>query len=124
MRNQTLFLAIAGLFVAGTMPTYAQEGDWGRAHRVIEKTQEDLHHIEHHDVWAVPDRGHYEAAERNLSDVRQDLDRNRLDRGRLDAAIGEIEHITHVDALDRHAREMMAADLHELQRLRDDWHWR
>jgi hypothetical protein len=124
MRKQTSSFAIAGLLLAGCFPMYAQEGDWGRAHRVIERTQEDLRHIEHHDVWAMGDRGHYEAVERNLTDIRQDLDRNRLDRGRLDAAIGEIEHITHIDALDGHARERMTDDLHELQRLRDDWHWR
>ncbi len=121
-------LAITGLLLAaGWSPVAAQERqerDWGRAHRVIEKTQEDLRRVEHHDVWAVPDRGHFEAAERNLADIRKDLDQNRLDRGRLDRAIEEIEHVTHVDALNGRAREQLNEDVRELHRLRDEWHWR
>lgn len=88
------------------------------------KSDGNLHHVEHHDAWAGADRGHYEAAERNLAEVRKDLDGRHLDRGRLEAAIGEVEHITHVDALDRGARERLNADVRELRRLRDDWHWR
>jgi hypothetical protein len=117
-------LAIAGALLAAWLPAVAQEHDWDRAHRIVEKTQADLHHIEHHDIWTAVDRGHYDAAERNLSQVRRDLDNNRLDRGRLNAAIAEVEHITHVDALDRGSREALSGDLHEMQRLRDDWHWR
>jgi len=115
-------LLLASLCFA--IPGLVSAQDWDRAHRVIGKTQEDLHRIEHHDVWAAPDRGHYDAAERNLSDVRHDLDENRLDRGRLEATIGEIEHITHVDGLDRHAREVLMEDVRELRRLRDAWRWR
>jgi hypothetical protein len=74
-------------------------------------------------VWASADRVHYEAAERNLTTVRRDLDQNRLDRRNLDAAISEIEHITHVGALDRRAREQLNADASELHRLRDSWRW-
>jgi hypothetical protein len=119
-------VAISGLLFAGwTTPANAQgHEDWERAHRIIEKTQEDLRHIEHHDMWAVADRGHYEKAERNLADIRRDLDQSRLDRGRLDETMAEIEHITHVGAIDREARERLSGDLHELHRLRDDWHWR
>lgn len=134
MRSYTLsFCALAGLLLAGWHPARAQERDprerdhnhdWGRAHRVIERTQEDLRHVEHHDAWAVADRGHYEAAERNLTDVRRDLDQNLLDPNRLDQAIAEIEHISHVDMLDRHARERLSEDVRELHRMRDDWHWR
>jgi hypothetical protein len=125
MRNYTLsYLAITALVLTTSSPVRAQEHDWGRAHRIIEKTQEDLRHIEHHDVWALADRGHYDAAERNLADVRKDLDQNRLDRGRLEQSIAEIEHITHVDALDNHARERLTEDVRELHRLRDDWHWK
>jgi len=124
MRSHTLpYLALAGLLLSGWIPAQAQNRDWNRAHRVIEKTQEDLRHIEHHDAWAAGDRGHYEAAERNLTAVRRDLDQNRLDRGRLGAAISEIEHITHVGALDRRAREQLNGDASELHRLRDSWRW-
>ena len=125
MQKQILSFVIAGLFVAGCSPLRAQEHgrDWDRAHRIIEKTQDDLRHVEHHDAWAVTERGHYDAAERNLADVRRDLDKNRLDRGRLEAAISEIEHITHVNALDPKPREVLGDDLRELRRLRDDWRW-
>jgi hypothetical protein len=123
-RSHTLpCLALAGLLLSGWIPAQAQNRDWNRAHRIIAKTQEDLHHIEHHDVWASADRVHYEAAERNLTTVRRDLDQNRLDRRNLDAAISEIEHITHVGALDRRAREQLNADASELHRLRDSWRW-
>ncbi len=124
MRSQTVFGALAGLALLGWIPARAQEHDWGRAHRIIEKTQEDLRRVEHHDVWVAEDRGHYEAAERNLADIRHDLDQNRLDRGRLDAAITEIEHITHVDAVAREPRARLNEDLRELRRLREEWHWR
>jgi len=124
MRSATLpFLALAGLVLSGWIPAQAQNRDRGRAHRIIEKTQEDLHHVEHRDRWGMADRGHYDAAERNLNAVRRDLDQNRLDRRRLDAAIGEIEHITRVDAVDRRARELLNDDARELHRLRDAWRW-
>jgi hypothetical protein len=126
MQAQTLsYLAMTSmLFAALASPVRAQDHDWDRAHRILDKAHEDLRLIEHHDVWAVPDRGHYEAAERNLGDIRRDLDHNRLDRARLDETIAEIEHITHVDALDGRARERLGEDLRELRRLREEWHWR
>lgn len=124
MQVRTLpYFAVASLLLAGFSPARAQERDWGRAHRVIEKTQEDLRRVEHHDRWAAADRGHFDAAERNLADVRRDLGENRLDRKRLDETIDEIEHIVHVDALNGRAREGVEEDLRELRRLRDDWHW-
>ena len=106
------------------IPALVSAQDWDRAHRVIGKTQEDLRRIEHHEAWAEGDRGHYEAAERNLSDVRRDLDQNRLDRGRLDETIAEIEHITHVDRIEPRARETLTEDVRQLRRLREEWHWR
>ena len=129
MRSYVLpYIALTGFLFTGWHPLAAQtrdrDHDWDRAHHVIEKAHEDVRRIEHHDAWTVTDRGHYEAAERNLADVRHDLDQNRLDRNRLDQAIAEIENIAHVDALDRHARERLAEDIRELRRLRDDWHWR
>lgn len=122
MRSQILSIAAGCLLFLAWSPAQAQ--DWGRAHRTLDKTQEDLRHIEHHDVWAAEDRGHYEAAERNINDIRRDLDRNRLDRGKLDATIAEVEHITHVDAVPREPRERLNEDLRELRRLREEWHWK
>jgi hypothetical protein len=119
---RTLLTLSFGLAIAGMVA--AQEHDWDHAHRVVGKAQEDLHRIEHRDAWAEADRGHYEAAERNLANVRKDLDGNRLDRGRLEATIMEVEHITHVDAIDRRAREVLTEDVRELRRLKDSWHWR
>ncbi len=118
MRNLIL------LCLTFAIPALVNAQDWDRAHRIIGKTQEDLRRVQHHEAWAEGDRGHYEAAERNLADVRRDLDERRLDRGRLDATIAEIEHITHVDRLDPRARETLNMDARQLRRLRDDWHWR
>jgi hypothetical protein len=112
------------LAICFAVPSMMLAQDWDRAHRIIGKSQEDLRRIEHHEAWAEGDRGHYEAAERNLADVRRDLDEKRLDRARLDATIAEIEHITHVDRLDARAREVLNEDVRELRRLRDDWRWR
>lgn len=123
MQKPTLTLAIAGLLLAGWIPAHAQD-DWGRAHRIIDKTMEDLHRIEHREAWKSGDRGHYDAAEHNLADVRADLDRNRLDRGRLGATINEVEYITHVDAVSPRAREVLTQDVREMRRLDHDWHWR
>jgi hypothetical protein len=126
MLKQTLStLGLSAMLFAGwSAAALAQNLDWPRAHRVIEKADTDLHHIEHHEAWATGDRGHYEAAEHNLADVRKDLDHNRLDRARLDAVVSEIEYITHVDRIDPHARERLNEDARELHRLRDEWHWR
>jgi hypothetical protein len=129
MHSNTLsLLTIAAVTLAGVYPAFAQDRDhdhdWNRASHLIEKTQEDLRRVQHHDAWAVPDRGHYEAAERNLADVRHDLDENRLDRPRLDQAISEVEHISKVNALNREVRDRLCEDLRELRRLEHDWHWR
>jgi hypothetical protein len=124
MHHKLFSLAVAGLLIAAFTPAMkAQEHDWPRAHRLIEKVQTDLRAVEHHDTWPEADRGHYDAAERNLTDVRHDLDENRLDRGKLDAAIGEMEHISHVNLLDPKVRETVNEDVRELRRLRDEWHW-
>lgn len=123
MRKYTFALAIAGLLLAGWTPARAQQ-DWGRAHRIIDKTLNDLHRVEHHEAWATGDRGHYEAAEHNLMDVRRDLDRNHLDRGHLQATINEVEYITHVDAVRPRARQVLAEDVREMRRLDHDWRWR
>jgi hypothetical protein len=125
MRSHILpFFALAGLVLAGWNPARAQERDWPRAHRIVERALDNLHHIEHREGWITGDRGHFDAAEHNLADIRKDLDRNRLDRGRLEDAIREVEYITHVDRLDGHARERLNEDLRELRHLRDEWHWR
>ena len=58
--------------------------------------------VERHDAWALPDRGHYESAGKNLADVGRHLDGNRLDRG---------------------ARDRLIEDLNQLRRLREDWHF-
>jgi hypothetical protein len=127
MRNQILSFAIAGLFLAGSFPALAQEHghghDWNRAQRIIGKTQEDLRRVEHHDAWAEVDRGHYDAAERNLADVRRDLGENRLDRRRLDDVISQVETISRINALNPRVRERLNEDVRELHRLRDDWRW-
>jgi hypothetical protein len=125
MRSHTLsYFALTGLLLAGWNPARAQERDWPRAHRIIERAQEDLRRIEHREGWATGDRGHFDAAERNLADIRRDLDRNRLDRPRLEETIREIEYITHVDRIDGRARERLNEDVRELRRLREEWHWR
>jgi hypothetical protein len=118
MRSFIVFcvcLAVPGLLSAQ---------EWDRAHRIVGKTMEDLHRIEHRDAWAEPDRGHYDAAEHNLADVNRGLDEHRLERGRLDATIAEIEHITHVDRLDGRIRGVLTEDARELRKLRDEWHFR
>ena len=117
-------LAVLGILLSGWTPAPAQDRDWERAHRIIGKTMEDLRHVEHRDVWAVVERGHYEAAERNLGDISRDLDHNRLDRGRLEAAIRDVESVAHVTKIDPEARDRLNEDLRELRRLRDEWHWR
>jgi hypothetical protein len=117
------FLLLASLCFAIPALVSAQDRDWDRAQRVTAKVQEDLHHIEHHEMWADGDRGHYDAAERNLSDVRQDLDHNRLDRDRLEKSIQEMEFIAHVDRLEPRMRDQIMEDVRDLRRLRDEWHW-
>ena len=55
MHHKLFPFAIAGLFLAAYLPMQAQDHDWPRAHRVIEKTQADLRMVEHHDVWPAAD---------------------------------------------------------------------
>ena len=134
MRKQLLSFAIAGMFLAGSVVVFAQDHDrdrdhdrdhdWDGARGTVSRTMEDLRHVEHRDAWAVVDRGHYEAAERNLADVNKDLSENRLDRRRLNAAISEIEHVSDVTALDRHSHERLSDDIRDLRHLESSWHWR
>ena len=112
----SLSFAVAGLVAA-------QDRDWDRAHRIVGKAQEDLHRIEHHDAWADTDRGHYDAAGGVLADVRKDLDAGLSGSRKIGGDHFEI-HITHVDMVDRHAREVLTEDVRELRRLRDSWRWR
>jgi len=64
------------------------------------------------------DRKHLERAWRDLDRFQEKLSRGRFDHGRLDSAIGNLEHVVRADRVDPRTRGRLARDLQELRAFR------
>ena len=95
--------------------------DWERARDVVSRTMEDLRHIERLEALAGSDRERYDHAMRALADVDRQVSEGRLDRGKLDEAIEQVDHVTRSRMLDPRERDRVLDDLRDLRRLREEW---
>jgi hypothetical protein len=124
---------LAGFFAAAMIPgIHAQThdaqdrdrdrgGNWDRAHQIANRTMEDLRHIERRESFAGEDRDRYTRALRALGDFDHSVAEGRFDKGRLDDAIEQVDHVTRSRMLDPRERDQVQDDLRDLRRLREEW---
>ena len=121
---------MTGLLVAAASFAYSQDRDhdrdrghdWERARQVVDRTMDDLRHVERRDAFAGDDRERYDHALRSLADVDRSLADGRFDRGKLDEAIEHVDHVTRSRILDPRERDRVMDDLRDLRRMREEWH--
>src|SRR5690349_7617030 len=65
------------------------------------------------------DRKHLESARRDLFRFQDDWMRGRFDRGRLDNAIGHLNHVANSYQLPPRERDMLMRDVYELRDFRE-----
>ena len=130
MSKQISRFLMTGLLVAAASFAYSQDRDhdrerghdWERARQVVDRTMDDLRHVERRDAFAVDDRERYDHALRSLADVDRSLADSRFDRGKLDEAIEHVDHVTRSRILDPRERDRVMDDLRDLRRMREEWH--
>ena len=124
------FLFLRFLLMAALIPVvwaqdrdrdHGHDHDWEHARQVVDRTMEDLRHVERRDAFAGDDRERYDRALRALADVDRSLADSRFDRGRLDEAIEQVDHVTRSRMLDPKERDRVLADLRDLRRVREEW---
>ncbi len=94
---------------------------WEHAREIVDRTMDDLRHIERQNAFAGEDRDRYERAMRSLSDFDRSVSEGRFDRGKLDEAIEHVDHVMKSKMLDPRERDRVMDDLRDLRRLREEW---
>jgi hypothetical protein len=126
-------MSIAVLLAALIPFTQAQERDrdrdhdrdrgrsWEYARQIVDRTIDDLRHLERQEAFAGDDRERYQHALRALADADRALADGRFDRGKLDEAIDHVDHVAKSRILDPRERDRVLDDLRDLRRMREDW---
>ena len=121
------FLAI--VFVVGTCLTggplvFAQFDGGARydAHSVsalVDRVHDDLDHAYRLRHFSNDDRERLNHAEKELREFAQTWDKGKFDIGRLDDAIGSIQHVLDSNKLPEDARLPISDDVTQLHRMRE-----
>lgn len=121
------FPAIA--FVAGALlmygPVVRAQFDGGArydAHSVsalVDRVHDDLDHAYRMKHFSNDDRERLNHAEKELREFSQTWDKGKFDVGRLDDAIGSIQHVLNDNKLPENARLPISDDVTQLHRMRE-----
>jgi hypothetical protein len=121
------FLTIA--FVAGALlmcgPVVRAQFDSGPrydAHSVsalVDRVHDDLDHAYRLKHFSNDDRERLNRAEKELREFSQTWDKGKFDVGRLDEAIGSIQHVLNNNKLPENARLPISDDVTQLHRMRE-----
>jgi hypothetical protein len=124
MNRFSTFALIAGMLLASGSAAYAQFGGGPRydAHSVtalVDRVHSDLDHA--YGVWhfSNDDRDRLNHAEKELREFAQTWDKGKFEVGRLDDAIGSIQHILDKNKLPETDRAALSDDVTQLRRMRE-----
>ena len=121
-------LIVSGLSVLVPALAFAQRRDepWPRGQELVRRTQDDLREAEEHGAGhSGKERERFSNAHTHLAGFEEELRRRHFEKGRLDEAIGDVQHILDHNRLSDRGRERLQRDVEDLRRLRadyDDWH--
>jgi hypothetical protein len=117
--RRMLFAVTAALFLAAC-GAWAQDGAYPDARQLVQRVQEDLHHIMQEDARNHKQADHCEDALKHLSDFDKGLANNRFDKDRLDAAIDHMKKVLDDNTIEARDRDMLTTDIEDLRHLRVD----
>ena len=115
---------VAGMLLAYSPVVHAQFEGGARydAHSVtalVDRVHMDLDHA--YGVWhfSNDEREHLNRAEKELREFAQTWDKGKFDIGRLDNAIGSIQHVLDSNKLPESDRVALSDDVTQLRRMRE-----
>ncbi len=116
----TLGLALSAATPAIASPNgWFQYGDrYGDIRSLIDRTQSDLRDaasLEHNRGDA---RSRYQNTQRHLSTFDRHLLKGHFDKGELDSAISDLQHIIDKNTLQARSRDMLMRDIEDLRAMR------
>ena len=117
------FVATALLFTVGVPRTSAQEYHYSPEHRrPVEATIRDLEGIDERTGYTAEQRERYDNAIHHLQQFAERLhERGTFDKGKLDEAIGDVQHVIDHNRMGPRARQLLIRDVTELRRLREHY---
>jgi hypothetical protein len=113
-----LFGVTAALFLAAC-GAWAQDGAYPDARQLVQRVQEDLHHVKHDDARNHKQEDHVEGALKHLSDFDRGLSNGKFDKDRLEAAIDHIKKVVDDNTLEGRDRDALNADINDLRQLKE-----
>jgi hypothetical protein len=124
-RRQLIGAGLAALIPALALAQRRDE-PWPRGQGLVRRTQEDLRRAEDRAPGhSGKERERFDNARRHLAGFDEELGRRHFDKGRLDEAIGDVQHILDHNRLSDRGREMLQRDVTDLRELRADYDaWR
>jgi hypothetical protein len=124
-RRQVIIASLSALLPALAWAQRREE-PWPRGQELVRRTQEDLRRAqERAPGHSGKERERFDNAHRHLAGFEDELKRRNFNKGRLDEAIGDVQHILDNNRLSDRGREMLQLDVTDLRRLRadyDEWH--
>jgi hypothetical protein len=102
-------------------PSYRDQPGYGRPHGEFDVVARVLGHLDRARTggwWSRGDTHHYEHARNDLMRFQDDLARGRFDQGRLDSAIGHLNHLAGSHQVPPRDRELLARDGYDLREFR------
>ncbi len=108
---------------APAYPPNPPAGDWDRGQEYRSPVDQTIRHLEriasYESRWASGhERERLDHAMRHLSEFEARYERGHFDRGRLDDAIGDVQHVIDHNPLDSNARRILVDDLARLRAFR------
>jgi hypothetical protein len=99
---------------------YRDRGDrYGDIRGLVERTQSDLQAASEMQRGDGDQRSRYRNAERHLSTFDRHLEKGHFDKGELDPAISDIQHILDKNTLEPSARDALFRDISDLRAMRE-----
>lgn len=122
-RFSTIAFVAAMLLVCGTaVPAQFDGGARYNAHSVsalVDRVHTDLDHAYRVKHFSNDDRERLNHAEKELREFAQTWDKGKFDVGRLDDAIGSVQHVLDNNKLPEGERAPLSDDVTQLRRMRE-----
>ena len=123
----SLSLALGlGLTLVSAMPVVAAPGAWFQygdrfddIRNIVDRTQSDLHRASRLENAKGDQRSRYDNAQKHLSTFDRHLVKGHFDKGELDPAISDLQHILDKNTLQAADRDALTRDIQDLRAVRD-----
>jgi hypothetical protein len=90
----------------------------GYRFNLVDRVMNDLSRASGYGWMDNHNRKHIDHAQRDLDRFREKWSRGRFDRGRLDSAISNLQHVVNSNRIEPRSRDRLARDLYDLRNFR------